>query len=63
MSSFLTILTLGAMVLTGGVLLWGLVEMARGKNNTARTNQLMRYRVLFQGAALILFAALAYFTK
>ena len=38
---------------TLGVLFAGLIGMARG-NDGARSNKLMQYRVLFQGAALLL---------
>ena len=38
---------------TLGVLFAGLIGMARGSDG-ARSNKLMQYRVLFQGAALLL---------
>ena len=38
---------------TLGVLFAGLIGMARGGDG-ARSNKLMQYRVLFQGAALLL---------
>lgn len=63
MSSFLSYLILAAVLATGGVLVWGLIQMTRGKNDPETSNKLMRYRVLFQGAALALFAALFYFGR
>lgn len=60
MNTFLTSLILVALVATGVVMVWGLTQMVRGKNNPETSNKLMRYRVLFQGAALLLFAALFY---
>ncbi|WP_431281381.1 twin transmembrane helix small protein [Humitalea sp. 24SJ18S-53] len=57
MKTFLMILVGVAMLGTLGVLLAGLVSMARGGNG-ARSNALMRWRVLLQGAALLLFMLL-----
>jgi len=46
-----------AMLITLGVLFAGLVVMARGGEfNRKYGNRLMRYRVLAQGVALLLFA-------
>ena len=43
---------------TLGVLFAGLAGMVRGGGNPARSNQLMRWRVILQGAALLLLALL-----
>ena len=43
------------MAATVGVLFAGLVGVVRGGGNPARSNQLMRWRVILQGAALLLF--------
>ncbi|WP_207537478.1 twin transmembrane helix small protein [Sabulicella rubraurantiaca] len=57
MTTFLTFLVGAAMLAVLGVLFAGLIGMARG--NSAQTSQkLMRYRVLLQGLALLLFAVL-----
>ncbi len=58
MITFLTVLVGLAMLGTLGVLLAGIIGMVRGGGNPARSNRLMRYRVLLQGAALLLFALL-----
>ena len=58
MITFLTILVGLAMVATLGVLVAGMVGMVRGGGDPMRSNRLMRYRVLLQGAALLLFALL-----
>ena len=58
MVTFLTILVGLAMLGTLGVLLAGILGMVRGGGDSARSNRLMRYRVLLQGAALLLFALL-----
>ena len=41
-----------------GVLFAGLIGLVRGGNNPQRSNALMRWRVLLQGAALLLFMLL-----
>ncbi|WP_424810892.1 twin transmembrane helix small protein [Roseococcus sp. YIM B11640] len=57
MKTFFTILVGAAMLATLGVLIAGMIGMARGQ--TGETSQkLMRYRVLLQGLALVLFAIL-----
>jgi hypothetical protein len=56
--TFLTILIALLMLGTLGVLFAGLFGMVRGGGNPTRSNQLMRWRVILQGAALLLFALL-----
>jgi len=56
--TFLTILIALLMFATLGVLFAGLVGLVRGGGNPARSNALMRWRVILQGAALLLFALL-----
>ena len=46
------------MFATLGVLFAGLFGLVRGGGNPARSNRLMRWRVILQGAALLLFALL-----
>ena len=55
--TFLTILIALLMAGTLGVLFAGLFGLVRG-SDPARSNQLMRWRVILQGAALLLFALL-----
>jgi hypothetical protein len=57
MESLLTILVPLAMLATLAVLGLGVYQMIRG-GNPRRSNKLMQYRVLLQGAALLLFAIL-----
>jgi hypothetical protein len=57
MQTLLTILVAVAMLATLGVLFAGLLGMARGAS-PGTSQKLMRYRVLLQGAALVLFALL-----
>jgi hypothetical protein len=56
--TFLTILIVLLMFGTLGVLFAGLLGLVRGGGNPARSNRLMRWRVILQGAALLLFALL-----
>jgi hypothetical protein len=58
MITFLTILVGLAMLATLGVLIAGMAGLVRGGNDPARSNRLMRYRIILQAAALLLFALL-----
>ena len=62
MQTFLTFLVALAMLGTLGVLVAGLVAMARG-TDAGTAQKLMRYRVLLQGAALALFGVLMLLLK
>ncbi|MDR3415035.1 MAG: twin transmembrane helix small protein [Nevskia sp.] len=55
MHGFLTVLIGLLLLATLGVLIAGMVGMARG-GDPHRSNQLMRWRVILQGAALLLLA-------
>ena len=58
MKTFITIL-LGIMMLaTVGVLVAGLIGVARGGGDPRRSNALMRWRVMLQAGALLLFLLL-----
>jgi hypothetical protein len=56
--TFLIICVVLLMLATLGVLFAGLFGMARSDANPVRSNQLMRWRVILQGAALALLALL-----
>jgi Hypoxia induced protein conserved region len=58
MKIFLTVLVVLLMFGTLAVLIAGMVGLVRGGGDPRRSNQLMRWRVILQGAALILFAIL-----
>ena len=58
MITFLTILVGIAMLATLGVLFAGMIGLVRGGGNPARSNALMRWRVILQGVALLLFMLL-----
>ncbi len=58
MKTFLVVLVGLAMLGTLGVLFAGLVGLVRGGTDPARSNALMRWRVVLQGAALLLFMLL-----
>ncbi len=56
MITFLTILVGAAMLATLGVLLAGVAGVSRG--DPARSNRLMRWRVILQAVTLLLFVLL-----
>jgi len=56
--TFLTILVALLMFATVAVLLAGMVGLVRGGGDPRRSNQLMRWRIILQGAALLLFMLL-----
>ena len=58
MKTFLALCVALLMLATLGVLFAGLVGLAKGGGDPARSNQLMRWRVILQGAALLLFLLL-----
>ena len=58
MTTFLTILIALAMLGTLGVLVAGMVGMVRGGGDPVRSNKLMRWRIVLQAAALLLFMLL-----
>ena len=58
MITALTVLVVLAMVGTVGVLFAGLLGLVRGGGDGRRSNALMRWRVILQGVALVLFVIL-----
>ena len=58
MKGFLTVLIALLMLATLGVLIAGMVGLVRGGGDPRRSNTLMRWRVILQGAAILLFALL-----
>ena len=48
-----------AMLSVAGILLWGIITMARGgEYNKKNSNKIMRYRIVFQAVALFIFLGL-----
>ena len=48
-----------AMLSVAGILLWGVITMARGgEYNKQNSNKIMRYRIVFQAVALFIFLGL-----
>ena len=48
-----------AMLSVAGILLWGVITMAMGgEYNKKNSNKIMRYRIVFQAAALFIFLGL-----
>jgi hypothetical protein len=58
MKTFVVVLIAILMFATLGVLMAGIIGLVRGGGDPRRSNKLMQYRVLLQGAALLLFAIL-----
>lgn len=58
MKTLLTILLALCMLGVLGVLLAGVAGLARGNGSAERSNRLMRWRVILQGVALLLFLLL-----
>jgi hypothetical protein len=58
MKTFLMIMVALLMLATVGVLIAGMVGLVRGGGDPRKSNQLMRWRVILQAAALLLFALL-----
>ncbi len=58
MKTVLLVLMVLAMLGTLGVLAAGMIGLVRGGGNPARSNALMRWRVILQAAALVLFIVL-----
>jgi len=56
--TFLAIMVALLMFATLGVLFAGLIGLVRGGGDPKRSNKLMQWRVILQGAALLLFALL-----
>jgi hypothetical protein len=58
MTTILSILVAAAMLAVLGVLFAGMLGLVRGNGDGARSNRLMRWRVILQGIALLLFCLL-----
>jgi len=57
MTKFLTVLLFAVMLAVLGVLFTGIIGVARGMD-PQRSNRLMRWRVILQGCALLIFVLL-----
>jgi hypothetical protein len=58
MKTFVVVLMVMAMLGVLGVMVTGMVGMVRGGGDPARSNALMRWRVILQAGALVLFVIL-----
>ena len=58
MKTILLMLLVAAMLGTLGVLFAGMLGMVRSDANPGRSNTLMRWRIILQAVALVLFVAL-----
>ena len=47
-----------------GILIWGVITMGRGgKYNKSNSNLIMRYRIIFQAIAIIVFISILYIKR
>ena len=54
-------LSMGSVVL---ILAWGLITMARGgEYNKSKSNLIMRYRIVLQALAVLIFVCLLYYKR
>ncbi len=63
MKIVLIVLLVGMMLATLGVLLAGLLGLARGGGDPMRSNRLMRWRVMLQAGTIALFMLLLHLLK
>jgi hypothetical protein len=63
MMTILSVLLAVSMLGTLGVLFAGMLGLARQDGNAARSNRLMRWRVILQATTLVLFALLLLLRK
>ncbi|MDB2324158.1 twin transmembrane helix small protein [Alphaproteobacteria bacterium] len=62
--SFDQIVLGAALLIVAGILGWGVLTMARGgEYNAKNSNRIMRYRIIFQAAALIVILLLMWLRK
>lgn len=61
---FEKIVMFAALGLVGAILAWGVLTMARGGDyNRNNSNKIMRYRIIFQALALLIFVLLLWFRE
>ena len=62
--SFDQIVLGAALLIVAGILGWGVLTMARGGEcNAKNSNRIMRYRIIFQAAALLVIMLLMWLRK
>ena len=64
MTSFIYILLIITMAAVAGVLFWGILTMARGgEYNVNWSNTIMRWRIILQALALVIFVLILLFSR
>jgi hypothetical protein len=64
MTSFSYILLIITMTAVAGVLFWGILTMARGgEYNVNWSNTIMRWRIILQALALVIFVLILLFSR
>ena len=57
------ILIISALIVLG-ILMWGVITMGRGgKYNKSMSNVIMRYRIIFQAIAIVIFISILYIKR
>ena len=53
-----------ALAAVGGILFWGVITMGRGgEYNKSNSNKLMRWRIILQAIALVIFILILWFRE
>jgi len=64
MSSLSNIILFASLFIVFLILAWGVITMARGgEYNKSKSNLIMRYRIIFQAIAIIIFITILYFKR
>ena len=64
MSSLSNIILFASLFIVFLILAWGVITMARGgEYNKSKSNLIMRYRIIFQAIAIIVFVFILYIKK
>ena len=64
MSSFSNIILFISLFIVFLILVWGVITMARGgEYNKSKSNLIMRYRIIFQAIAIIIFITILYLKR
>ena len=52
------------LIIVFGILMWGVITMGRGgEYNKSKSNLIMRYRIIFQAIAIIIFVSILYIKR
>ncbi len=64
MSFFTNLILWFSLLVVFMILTWGIITMARGgEYNKSKSNLIMRYRIIFQAIAIIIFVTILYLKR